>query len=775
VTRESDTLKGVTRRLVLNVAPILFEDGDIAVEVHPYSGKEHLDDLRERTRTTHVVRRDGGQRILCAPTAVDALSTGGAAESVRISRHLGLAAELVRDALLNYVKTFDRVIIKREPISFLADGPSDELLGPCLPAGAVRPPWLSCHTLFEVTPRRLGFSQDHHLLALAPAVRTRRVISANCKILLAAGISPLGLYVGRLVPQTDARLAPRFELAGKVAEIAGGQLLLDDARPGLSALRDEEAFLDPTVAAFGRCLEVLHGSKAPEIMEALASQRGSLSSGDKRLAKLRRFVAFLGQKTFSLAPGVPFKVGAFLAEGRNGFPRVITAGTPVYVFDPTGARTSSYNSRGLQDYGPYSAQTFTPNRPRVCVVCQRALKGQVEQFLHKFFNGIPGRDSSAVFSKGLIGEYRLEGCTTEFFLTEGESADAYQRAAQHAIEFATEKDLKWDLALVQSYERTHEMPGPVNPYLVTKATFLAQNVPTQEFEIETAQSSENQLRYSLSNMALATYAKLNGVPWLLKASPPIAHELVIGLGSAQIGQGRLGDRQRVVGITTVFTGDGNYWLSNLSGAVSYDDYPQAVLSSLRKAVEHASKVLNWQPRDHIRLIFHTFKPFKDVEAEAVTALTTELGDYDVETAFIHVVEDHPYLLFDEAQPGMPSFGSDQRKGILAPPRGTFFQLDRREVLISLTGPKELKQPSDGIPRPLLLKLHRASTFTDLTYLSRQVFAFACHSWRSFLPAPRPVTILYSDLLARLLGRLETVPRWNPDCMLGRIGRTRWFL
>jgi hypothetical protein len=696
-------------------------------------------------------------------------------ESVRISRQLGLAAELVRNALLNYFKTFDRVIIKRDPITFLAGGPTDELLGPCLPEGARASRWLSCHTLFEVTPRRLGFSPDHHLLGLAPAVRTRRAISADCRTLLAAGISPVGLYVGRLVPQADGRLAPRFELAGKVARIAGDQLVLEDARPGLPTLPCGEAYLDPTVGAFERCLQGLHGSKASGIIDALGAQRASLSRGDKRLAKLRKFVTFLGQKVFSLAPGISFKVGGFLAEGRTGFPRVMTASTPVYVFDPTGARTSSYNSRGLQDYGPYSAQTFTPNRPRVCVVCQRALKGQVEQFLHKFFNGIPGRDSSAVFSKGLIGEYRLEGCSTEFFLAEGESAEAYQRAAQRALEFATEKDLKWDLALVQSYERTHDMPGPVNPYLVTKATFLAQHVPTQEFEIETAQSNENQLRYSLSNMALATYAKLNGVPWLLKASPPIAHELVIGLGSAQIGEGRLGDRQRVVGITTVFTGDGNYWLSNLSGAVSYDDYPEAVLSSLRKAVEHASKVLNWQPRDHVRLIFHTFKPFRDVEAEAVTALAAELGDYDVETAFIHVVEDHPFLLFDEAQPGVPSFGTDQKKGVLAPPRGSFVQLDRREVLISLTGAKELKQPSDGMPRPLLLRLHRASTFTDLTYLSRQVFAFACHSWRSFLPAPRPVTILYSDLLARLLGRLETVPRWNPDCMLGRIGRTRWFL
>jgi hypothetical protein len=49
-------------------------------------------------------------------------------------------------------------------------------------------------------------------------------------------------------------------------------------------------------------------------------------------------------------------------------------------------------------------------------------------------------------------------------------------------------------------------------------------------------------------MALATYAKLNGVPWVIKLHKPIAHELVIGLGSANIGEGRLALQRVFVGI-----------------------------------------------------------------------------------------------------------------------------------------------------------------------------------------------------------------------------------
>ncbi len=171
----------------------------------------------------------------------------------------------------------------------------------------------------------------------------------------------------------------------------------------------------------------------------------------------------------------------------------------------------------------------------------------------------------------------------------------------------------------------------------------------------------------------------------------------------------------------------------------------------------------------------SYKPLKQAEEDAVKALMDSLGDYDVDYAFLHVVGDHPYLLFDEAQEGLPSYDGMGLKGACAPLRGRLLRLSGYEVLLTLTGAKEVKRPSDGMPRPVLLRLGRGSTFDDMTYLSRQVDTFACHSWRSYDPSPFPVTILYSQLIARLLGRLSLVPRWNPAQMLGRIGETLWFL
>jgi len=317
------------------------------------------------------------------------------------------------------------------------------------------------------------------------------------------------------------------------------------------------------------------------------------------------------------------------------------------------------------------------------------------------------------------------------------------------------------------------LPVKINPYFASKASFLTHQIPVQEFQIEKTRKPDRDIMFVLNTMGLATYAKLNGIPWLLKANPTIAHELVIGLGCANVGEGRLGEHERFVGITTVFSGDGNYHLSNLSKAVSMDEYQTALLETLRAAILKVRQDMNWQPKDHVRLVFHaTFKRFSREEVESIKGLLGELGDYDVEYAFVQLSEHHPYILFDKNQGGALDYETKRHKGVYAPERGRYLEIGNREVLLSLTGPKEVKRPEDGTPRPLLLSLHRDSTFTDMTYLTRQVFAFASHSWRTFLPASVPVTIQYSNLIANALGRVPKLWLDSPqgDRLIASVAR-----
>jgi hypothetical protein len=765
--------------LILNFSPIQFDDHEISAGRLPYGndGEQVLEQLRIDHYTTHVFRRDGPDGILAVPVVSDAPLLGKS-EALRIKEHLPLAAALIRNSLLTYLTGLGRTVLSYEPMKFIA---RDDLLRSSVPPGAHQPDWLAVRLLYELAIRPVYFYKQKPVIAAIMDVRTTRLVERKASELIADGFTLEGHYVGRRVSGNDPRIAPHAKLLGRVTSVDGSLLKLTDSPDLVESVEASEVWLEKR--AFDDCIAHEFGNCAAKVREGLERQRAALRQGKARLEKIRTIVEFLRGKQHEMAPGVSFAFGPLLASSDRAFPRIEDAPKPVYVFDQTGSKTNTWHDKGLTEYGPYSAQVFTPNQPRIGIVCQQSMKGQVEQFVRKFVNGVvlpapkgdPRRKKTNYFEKGLVRKFALKNVQYDFFLAANGSVEAYKKACQQAVE-AHGNGQKLDLALVQIEEPFHDLAPRANPYFACKVSFHTHQIPVQEFEIETTRRPDSQLIYVLNNMALATYAKLNGIPWLLKANPTIAHELVIGLGSADIGESRLGERERFVGITTVFSGDGNYYLSNLSKAVSMDDYRTALLESLRATILKVRSEMNWQCKDSVRLVFHaTFKKFSGDEVQSIKDLVSGLGDYDVEYAFLQMNEEHPYMLFDKSQNGVPDFESNGTKGSYAPARGQYLELGNREVLLSLTGPREVKRPEDGTPRPLLLNLHRDSTFTDMTYLTRQVFAFASHSWRTFLPSSVPVTIQYSNLIAGALGHLALMERWNPEVMLGRIGKTRWFL
>jgi hypothetical protein len=276
------------------------------------------------------------------------------------------------------------------------------------------------------------------------------------------------------------------------------------------------------------------------------------------------------------------------------------------------------------------------------VICQRSQRGQVDQFLRKFFfNGVTlpppsprylGKPARNYFDKGFCRKYALETVHYEYFLADTRSADSYRKACQEALE-KHGNGQPWDMALIQIEEAFHELPPESNPYFVAKLSFQSLQILVQEFEIETARKLGSQLSFCLNNMGLATYAKLGGIPWLLKARANGIHEFVIGIGSAEVGVGRLGKRERVVGITTIFGGDGNYHLSNLSKAVAIEEYQDSLLKTLRAAIANVQTGMNWQRGDRVLFVFHAmFKRFSNKEVQAVVELISEFEEYDVKFA-----------------------------------------------------------------------------------------------------------------------------------------------
>lgn len=757
--------------LVLN-AVALRTDWDASVRVGrlPYENPEALDLLRRKLGRTHVVRRIASE-VEVAAADIDAELLGNVRKS-RMGDVPNLIAWRLADWLVEHFSgTRRRLFRRRGSLIVVSDRPADNLLSSVLPENARLSPGIAFQAAFELEVR-VEYPHGRPAVFVMLTSRSRPRIDTPVSDLLAMGIPVENLYVRRSGMARDNRLSDAGHLTGRVERVSGDELILVDHDEGWPKIRASDASLEPRMETLAHVLAHLYPAAGTtrDVLEKLRAAAGGIAVGPEQLRRIRSMVMYLQKQKPLLLDGHEGEFGDLISSRRK-FPAYEVVPKPALIFDARGMRTNRWNQGGLDHHGPFDRYQFNPKRLNVVVLCRLDLKGRVEQFVDHLLQGVPNTNGGDV---GFLRRFALEKPYVQVFMATNASAAAYRQAAIAAVEHITDRGESWNLALVQTEEAMEALVGDENPYLTTKAFFLGKGIAVQHVHFETINQPWQQKAYSLNNVGLACYAKLGGVPWLLPSDQTVAHELVIGLGSHHERRSRFGVGDRYVGITTVFSGDGRYLLESRTCAVPFAEYGTAMLSAVRSAVERVRQDYAWGADDPVRLVFHAFKPVKDVEAQAVRDLMTELAIPHAEYAFLHIADTHPFQIFDESEQGVSS-GRGAKKGILAPPRGLAIHLSRHDALLCLKGARELKQAYDGHPSSLFLHLHRESSFRDLTYLCRQAYAFSCHSWRSFLPAPLPITILYSQLVAENLRQLSTVTNWSDDAIVGRIGRTRWFL
>jgi Piwi domain len=763
--------------LLLNLVTVdVSIETKLIVGIQPFD-KDKLGHLRDEHRGNYFFKRGGedGNSIHAIALKPDLPPLGDQTEEQELRSAHWLLAPLTLEALLRFFVEKERPILKLRPLRILSQQPSS-----LFPSDSGLPDWLQRRVVLTFETRSVRKANKDTTVYLACGVGTRNIIDAACTKMLADGLPLVGRYVETRCDADDPRVQGYLRLAGRVTGIRGSQLILEDHGDGPPSIEAANAYLEPRLENIALCVNHYAGSRAARVLEQTDAAANKLLSGPERLNFINKTFEYLRKQTIEVSPGAPLVLGPLAGSKLASLPsRSEHISKPRLVFDPSGTRTDTWNERGLDQNGPYDQRTFTPKQLRIAVICHAAHEGQVDAFLGKFLDGMPDvetgpRDSPRTpYAKGFIRRYALEAPKLRTFTAENASVAAYTAACRRAIEAATDGGFEWNLAIVQIDYDFRELPGPDNPYFATKAIFLKSRVPVQEVTLETMSFPDHQLVFSLNNISVATYSKVGGVPWLLKSHPTVAHELVVGIGSQTISTSRLGSRERVVGITTIFSSDGKYLLDDRTAAVPYDQYKDELFKSLSRSIENVRSIDNWRSTDAVRLIFHVFKQMADAEAEAVNAVVEKLGLTDVKFAFLHAVDNHPFTIFDQSSKGIRQ-GSGV-KGAYAPERGLTMALAEGETLLCFTGPREIKLARQGMPQPTLLRLHRLSTFRDMTYLTRQAFDFSCHSWRMFTPAPMPITIHYSELIARLLAGLRYVPSWDEDTMLGPMSRTRWFL
>lgn len=753
-------------QLAFNYLPVRFRESQFSGDVVPYESREQIQALRSGFAATHVVTRVGDD-LVCVPFVADAPSAGKA-KTFSTTVDVVLVSRLLQEALVRVLTRKWGYLLRRDsPPVFVSRLAGRDLLEQA--AAGMNVDGLHVYPEFRLDVRRQGPAGTPGIIV---GLKTRYEIDLPVSELLKRGVTVKDRYV--LAVDEDVPNRPymdpraRRRTIGAVESVDGDRLRLVDAS-GQTEIAAQDTWLEPRKDILLDVLAIATGSKFGAVSARLAEAAFELTGAEGRLGQTVRIADALGKLCpLQVAEGVDVMIGGPVGTGQGSAElRTRRLEAPTFVFDLGGDKTQRSADQGLDRFGPFDSEGFTPKQPRIVVMTPQQYKGRVEEFMHAFRNGVPG---GSTFVRGFTRKYQLTDCKIDFTTFEGEPRDAqaYRRACLAALEGPDPVHL----AIVVVSDQQKQLTGDASPYLVSKSMFMSQGVPVQEVQIETIQRAD--LPSTLNTIALACYAKLGGTPYVLRVPRrAMAHELVIGIGRSDIQTTRLGQAERIVGITTVFSSDGHYFLSNTSKDATYDQYPQELLRSLRSCIEDVKARNAWQPEDTIRLVFHVFKPLKDQEAKAVKALVEGLtADFaGVEFAFLHISDDHEWVMFDCAGTGVGA----EKKGRFVPDRGHSIRVSRSEMLITVTGPFDMKVPFQGAPQPLLLKLHRESTFSDLDYLAGQVFRFTALSWRRFYPSSRPVTILYSELIANLLGQLRSVTNWNADITSTKLRWSRWFL
>jgi argonaute-like protein implicated in RNA metabolism and viral defense len=440
---------------------------------------------------------------------------------------------------------------------------------------------------------------------------------------------------------------------------------------------------------------------------------------------------------------------------------------PSYLFDYNPGASDDNASRGLTVHGPYDSSTFDVKYPKVLAVLHENHRGGFADFLGKLKSGIP---SSRSFKSGLVGKYRLHDITFETVELGNYGLREY---AEKIADYIREQDTLPDLAVVETKEEFRQLPSQSNPYYWVKAYLLSLGIPVQFIKNKNVRKPDHLLQWVCESVALQVYAKLGGRPWVLPASTSIDHEIVVGIGSSMLRRNLFAGspQQRIVGITTFFTGDGRYIFGNRCKEIPFEQYFDELLSSLRSSIQDISADYNWRDGDTVRIVFHVFKPIKNVEAEVVAALLQEFAQYDIRYCFVTISDRNPFLLFDRHQKGV----GPKKKGRYVPRRGTNWVLGPHACLLQLTGPDDIKSERHGFGNPVLVRIHEGSTFLDLNTIVQQISNFTHLSWRGFNAAQQPATVLYSELIAKNLSHMRKIKSWKPELINSLLRDKKWFL
>ena len=762
--------------MLLNYFPIKIEFDQYQVQAKPYSELQ-LNELRSQYNATHSFFRNGNSMYISNKDGEDFMI--GTLESKSVYGDHMITASLIKHL---FFRTFKErfpgyIPVDFYPFRFFSERVKDDIIGDLLPEDLKNR--IAYKKLIELQ-LRLTEINGRQQFGFLINIRRNWIFTKSCAELHQEGFNLIGVDVlhAETFHGLNNILAPNEELIGMLREIDGDKAKVE-TNDGVKEYSLEQLFIKKSKFNISNYLAfALSQQKCNEIMNVIEGQRSDIYNSKKLYDEITKIASHLFYEDgkpilFHNKDGFCFTVDKKPFDFSNS----IELKTPTFIFDPAGTKTNTSSpDQGLSNYGPYDSATFDVKTPNVLCICNRSNRGNFTKFLSNLKDGMP---QSRYFQKGLQKKYDLQDVIFNVRETQNYSVEDYFQSISGYDEN------KPHLAII-------EIPGSFKHhieyatiYYQIKAKLLSLEIPVQ---FVTSEIINNHNEYILNSLALQIYAKMGGTPWVLPSQRSVDKEIIIGIGHSWLRRNQYSgaEQNRVVGITTFMSSDGQYLLGDKVKDVAFENYFDELLKSLKQSIERLSTEQGWSEGNTVRLIFHIFKPIKNTEFDVISQLVKDITQFKIKFAFVTISNVHPNLIFDVNQPGVSKYGSSMVKGQYIPNRGSNIFLDERSCLVQMFGANELKTSKQGISKPVLITIRTPKgnydstdlndlLFYDLGYITQQIFSFTYLSWRSFLPGEEPATMKYSNLISNLLGKMRNVPNWDADRLNYGLKTKKWFL
>lgn len=291
-----------------------------------------------------------------------------------------------------------------------------------------------------------------------------------------------------------------------------------------------------------------------------------------------------------------------------------------------------------------------------------------------------------------------------------------------------------------------------NHYYFLKYNFIRNNIPLQVVNYRKL-GERNSLKWSTSNVALAMFAKMGGIPWVVK--PSNNNCLILGVGSSHKRDEVTGTIIKYFAYTVCLDSSGLYkTLEVLADETSESNYLENLKTNLIKILRDG------RMENYKTCVLHLPFKIKQKEIEAISEAIQQISDIDFVAMKVNL--DNKYFGY--------SFHNT-----LVPYESSFVKLSRNEYLVWFEGLLYGKEVVDKrLANPVhiqFLNLGNPKGFDERKYL-QDVLNLSGANWRGFNAKAIPISIYYSQIIAKYSEAFEKIEGYEENSISND---KPWFL